>query len=52
ADFEHVAASIRNGAVPLDKLVTHRTTLAGTPRDLAKWTHEKSGLIKAVIEVG
>ncbi|AZO18641.1 zinc-binding alcohol dehydrogenase family protein [Mesorhizobium sp. M2A.F.Ca.ET.043.05.1.1] len=51
ADFEHVAASIRNGAVPLGKLVTHRTTLAATPRDLARWTHEKSGLIKAVIEV-
>lgn len=52
ADFEHVAASIRNGSVPLGKLVTHRTTLAATPRDLARWTHEKSGLIKAVIEVG
>ena len=52
ADFDHVAASIRNGAVPLEKLVTHRTTLAGTPRDLARWAHEKSGLIKAVIEVG
>ncbi|SFP65628.1 2-desacetyl-2-hydroxyethyl bacteriochlorophyllide A dehydrogenase [Mesorhizobium sp. NFR06] len=52
ADFDHVAASIRNGAVPLNKLVTHRTTLAGTPRDLARWAHEKSGLIKAVIEVG
>jgi threonine dehydrogenase-like Zn-dependent dehydrogenase len=52
ADFDHVAASIRNGAVPLAKLVTHRTTLAGTPRDLARWAHEKTGLIKAVIEVG
>ncbi|TPL37606.1 zinc-binding alcohol dehydrogenase family protein [Mesorhizobium sp. B2-4-6] len=52
ADFDHVAASIRDGAVPLNKLVTHRTTLARTPRDLAIWTHEKSGLIKAVIEVG
>ncbi|TPI17635.1 zinc-binding alcohol dehydrogenase family protein [Mesorhizobium sp. B4-1-1] len=52
ADFDHVAASIRDGAVPLNKLVTHRTTLARTPRDLARWTHEKSGLIKAVIEVG
>ena len=52
ADFDHVAASIRNGAVPLAKLVTHRTTLAGTPLDLARWAHEKSGLIKAVIEVG
>ncbi|MDX8500004.1 zinc-binding alcohol dehydrogenase family protein [Mesorhizobium sp. VK4C] len=52
ADFDHVAASIRKGAVPLGKLVTHRTTLAGTARDLARWAHEKSGLIKAVIEVG
>ncbi|TGQ53267.1 zinc-binding alcohol dehydrogenase family protein [Mesorhizobium sp. M1C.F.Ca.ET.193.01.1.1] len=52
ADFDHVAASIRDGAVPLAKLVTHRTTLAGTPRDLSRWAHEKSGLIKAVIEVG
>ncbi|WP_027054394.1 zinc-binding alcohol dehydrogenase family protein [Mesorhizobium erdmanii] len=51
ADFDHVAASIRNGAVPLTKLVTHRTTLEDTPRDLARWVHEKSGLIKAVIEV-
>jgi 2-desacetyl-2-hydroxyethyl bacteriochlorophyllide A dehydrogenase len=52
ADFDHVAASIRNGAVPLAKLVTHRTTLSDTPRDLARWAHEKSGLIKAVIQVG
>ncbi|RWX66881.1 zinc-binding alcohol dehydrogenase family protein [Mesorhizobium sp. M4B.F.Ca.ET.089.01.1.1] len=52
ADFDHVAASIRNGAVPMAKLVTHRTSLAGTPRDLARWAHEKSGLIKAVIEIG
>ncbi|TIM23273.1 MAG: dehydrogenase, partial [Mesorhizobium sp.] len=52
ADFDHVAASIRDGAVPLAKLVTHRTTLGETPRDLARWAHEKSGLIKAVIEVG
>ncbi|MER9594366.1 zinc-binding alcohol dehydrogenase family protein [Mesorhizobium sp. M0244] len=52
ADFDHVAASIRNGAVPLAKLVTHRTTLGETPRDLARWAHEKSGLIKAVIQAG
>jgi 2-desacetyl-2-hydroxyethyl bacteriochlorophyllide A dehydrogenase len=52
ADFDHVAASIRDGAVPLAKLVTHRTTLGETPRHLARWAHEKSGLIKAVIQVG
>jgi 2-desacetyl-2-hydroxyethyl bacteriochlorophyllide A dehydrogenase len=50
-DFEHVAASMRAGKVPLAKLVTHRTVLADTPRDLARWAHDKTGLIKAVIEV-
>jgi 2-desacetyl-2-hydroxyethyl bacteriochlorophyllide A dehydrogenase len=51
-DFDHVAESIRNGLVPLDRIVTHRTTLAEAPGDLARWAHEKSGLIKAVIAVG
>jgi len=50
-DFEHVAASIAKGLVPVDKLITHRTTLEGAPGDLARWAHEKSGLIKAVIKV-
>jgi 2-desacetyl-2-hydroxyethyl bacteriochlorophyllide A dehydrogenase len=51
-DFEHVADSIGKGLVPVDKLITHRTMLADVPRDLARWAHEKSGLIKAVIKVG
>jgi 2-desacetyl-2-hydroxyethyl bacteriochlorophyllide A dehydrogenase len=50
-DFEHVADSIAKGLVPIDQLITHRTTLADAPRDLARWAHEKSGLIKAVIKV-
>jgi len=51
-DFEHVADSIAKGLVPVEQLITHRTTLADAPRDLARWAHEKSGLIKAVIKVG
>ncbi|WP_064707846.1 zinc-binding alcohol dehydrogenase family protein [Rhizobium bangladeshense] len=51
ADFEHVADSIAKGLVPVEKLITHRTRLADAPRDLARWAHEKSGLIKAVIRV-
>ncbi len=51
-DFEHVAESIAKGLVPVEQLITHRTTLANAPRDLARWAHEKSGLIKAVIKVG
>ena len=50
-DFEHVMASIRNGHVPVEALVTHRTTLDRVPIDLARWATEKSGLIKAIVRV-
>jgi 2-desacetyl-2-hydroxyethyl bacteriochlorophyllide A dehydrogenase len=51
ADFQHVIASIRDGKIPTDQLVTHRTTLRDSPRDIAIWALQKSGLIKAVIDV-
>jgi 2-desacetyl-2-hydroxyethyl bacteriochlorophyllide A dehydrogenase len=51
ADFEHVVASISEGNIPIDQLVTHRTTLRDSPRDIATWAHQKSGLIKAMIDV-
>lgn len=51
-DFEKVASSIRDGLVPLDRLMTHQTSLRDTPGDLARWASEKSGLIKAVVAVG
>jgi 2-desacetyl-2-hydroxyethyl bacteriochlorophyllide A dehydrogenase len=50
-DFEHVIASIRAGSVPLEELATHSTTLDAAPEALARWAHEKSGLIKAIISV-
>ncbi len=50
-DFEHVADSIAKGLVPVEQLITHRTTLKNAPEDLARWAHEKGGLIKAVIKV-
>jgi 2-desacetyl-2-hydroxyethyl bacteriochlorophyllide A dehydrogenase len=50
-DFEHVVASIRAGSVPLDELASHSTTLDEAPASLARWAHEKSGLIKAIISV-
>lgn len=52
ADFQHVIASIHAGKIAIDQLVTHRTTLRDSPRDIAIWAKEKAGLIKAVIEVG
>jgi len=50
-DFDQVVASIREGAIPIAKLVTHHTTLAESPRDIAYWSRDKTGLIKAIIEI-
>lgn len=50
-DFEHVAASIRAGHVPVSSLITHRTTLDNVVNDLPRWAHEKTGLIKAVVRI-
>lgn len=50
-DFERVIAAIRGGEVPVDRLVTHRTDLAGAVTDLPRWATAKSGLIKALIEI-
>jgi threonine dehydrogenase-like Zn-dependent dehydrogenase len=50
-DFEHVAASIRAGLVPVGALVTHRTTLDAVATDLPRWARDKAGLIKAVIQI-
>ncbi|WP_104667931.1 zinc-binding alcohol dehydrogenase family protein [Ensifer adhaerens] len=50
-DFDHVVASIASGLVPVEALVTHRTTLDGAVADLPRWAEEKSGLVKAIIKV-
>ncbi|HUH49692.1 MAG TPA: zinc-binding dehydrogenase, partial [Mycoplana sp.] len=50
-DFHHVVASIAAGRVPVEALVTHRTTLDAVPADLVRWATQKHGLIKAVVNV-
>lgn len=50
-DFERVIAAIRAGEVPVDQIITHRTSLAGAVTDLPRWAHAKDGLIKALIEL-
>ena len=52
ADFERVIAAIESGRVPLPKLLTHRTSLAGAITDLPRWAQEKRGLVKALVELG
>ncbi len=51
-DFSRVISAIRYGKVPLDKIITHRTSLAEAVTDLPVWARQKSGLIKALIEIG
>jgi 2-desacetyl-2-hydroxyethyl bacteriochlorophyllide A dehydrogenase len=50
ADFERVMTAIGSGKVPLRRLLTHRTSLAGAVADLPRWTTEKKGLVKALVE--
>ena len=51
SDFERVIAAIREARVPLDRIITHRTTLAGAVTDLPRWATTKTGLIKALIAI-
>ena len=51
SDFETVMGLLATGRVPLNKLITHRTTLADAVENLPRWTTEKQGLVKALIEV-
>ncbi len=51
SDFETVIAAIAGSKVPIARLITHRTTLAGAIGDLPRWATDKRGLIKALIDV-
>lgn len=50
-DFARVIAAIRGGDVPVDRLITHRTSLAEAAISIPLWASQKTGLIKALIEV-
>ena len=50
-DFRRVIAGIRGGHVPVDRLVTHRSSLAEAANNIPVWATQKAGLIKALIEI-
>lgn len=50
-DFTTVISAIRNGSVNPDALITHRTTLAAAAQDMPRWASDKTGLIKAIVEI-
>lgn len=51
-DFHWVMGTIRSGDVPIDRLITHRTTLGNAVATIPVWAIQKTGLIKALIEIG
>lgn len=50
-DFERVIAAIRAKQIPIHRLITHRTSLAGALANIPIWANQKRGLIKALIEI-
>ena len=50
-DFLQVIEAIRSGQIQIDRLVTHRTSLAEAASHIPVWATQKSGLIKALIEI-
>jgi 2-desacetyl-2-hydroxyethyl bacteriochlorophyllide A dehydrogenase len=50
-DFEQVIAAIRAKQIPIDRLITHRTSLAGAVANIPIWASQKRGLIKALVEI-
>ena len=50
-DFDHVIASIKSKRVPIAKLITHRTSFAHIANDLPIWSKDKTGLIKALVDI-
>ncbi len=51
-DFERVITAIRDRVVPVGRLITHRTSLTDAVRNIPVWATQKTGLIKALIEIG
>ena len=49
-DFDKVMDAMRSGRVDVNRLITHRTTLARVATDLPHWATHKVGLIKAMVE--
>ena len=50
-DFQRVIAAYGESLIPIDRLITHRTDLKRAIDDIPRWAIEKSGLIKALVEV-
>lgn len=50
-DFHWVMGAIRSGDIPIGDLITHRTGFQDAVRTIPLWATQKSGLIKALVEI-
>ncbi len=51
-DFDRVIQAIRDKQVPVDRIITHRTSLAKAAENIPVWATQKHGLIKALVMLG
>jgi 2-desacetyl-2-hydroxyethyl bacteriochlorophyllide A dehydrogenase len=49
ADFEHVMATMRAGAIPMDAINTHTVELAGLPDAMPAWLKSETPPVKAIV---
>jgi 2-desacetyl-2-hydroxyethyl bacteriochlorophyllide A dehydrogenase len=50
-DFEEVMDAMREGKVPTDRMLTHRSPLSGVPERFGEWIRPETGVIKVIVEV-
>lgn len=51
-DFDTVVSAMRTGKIPTDKLNTHTCALAEVPDAMPGWTHDRVGVVKAMVRLG
>lgn len=51
-DFEEVVQALREGAVPVQALNTHRAPLDTLVDVFPSWTEARTGVVKAIVELG
>ncbi len=50
-DFDTVVGAMRAGKIPTDKLNTHTCTLDELPAFMPGWTHDRVGVVKAMVRL-
>ena len=49
-DFSRVMSAIKAGEMPLDRIITQRISISDVA-SLPRWSRDKRGLIKALVEI-